>query len=63
MLGTAAGGSLQLGRCGLPLLGAAAWLVCDKRQEPVLKAEATTNRVNMVGCPSASQIILMMIFN
>lgn len=55
MLGTAAAGSFYLGRWGLPLLDTAAWLVYDKRQEPTLKAEATTNRVNMVGCPSASQ--------
>lgn len=45
MLGAAAdpAGSFYLGRCGLPLLDTAAWLVCDKRQEPTLKAEATTN--------------------
>lgn len=56
MLGTAAAvGSSCLGRCGLPLLDTVAWLVCDKRQEPALKAEATTNRVNMGSCPSASQ--------
>lgn len=54
MLGTAAAvGNFQLGRCGLPLLDTAAWL--GVTQEPALKAEATTNRVNMVGCPSASQ--------
>lgn len=59
MSGTASAiGTLYLGRSCLSLLDTAALLACNKRQEPALKAEAITNRVNVVGCPSASRNLI-----
>lgn len=50
--------NFYLGRPRLSMLDTAALLACNKRQEPALNAEAITNRVNVVACPSASQNLI-----